>query len=129
MPGQGAEQPLAKRRLEALNSAPKQERRTAECDWFGAEEVVVLARAAAEGRLAPYYGSCLPAEIFVEYSLEVKRRFKNTCVISLANGELQGYIVTEEAAREGGYEASNALFGAESGGILVDTTLVELEGV
>ena len=46
----------------------------------------------------------------------------DTFVISLANGELQGYIATEEAAMEGGYEATNALFspgrGACDGGRL-----------
>jgi neutral ceramidase len=44
-------------------------------------------------------------------------------VISLANGELQGYMVTEEAAREGGYEALNSFFGPHSGRMLVDVTL------
>ena len=129
-------------RLEQLRKtgAPRQEVRTAECDWFGAEESVTLARAASEDRLDAVYQSCLPAEvqvikagrcvfvgwqgeIFVEYSLAVKAQHKNTYVISLANGELQGYIVTQEAAAEGGYEASNNLFSYESGHILVDKTL------
>jgi len=35
-------------------------------------------------------------------------------------GELQGYIVTEEAIAEGAYEAGNALFASQSGTILVD---------
>jgi hypothetical protein len=61
-------------------------------------------------------------EIFIEYALEIKRRFKDTYVISLANGELQGYIVTEEAAEEGGYEASNSLFPPESGKIIVEAS-------
>jgi neutral ceramidase len=62
-------------------------------------------------------------EIFVEYGLAVKARAKDTHVISLANGELQGYIVTEEAIAEGAYEAGNTLFAAASGTILVDRTL------
>ncbi len=68
-----------------------------------------------------------PGEIFVEHALAVKARFDDTFVISLANGELQGYIVTEDAAREGGYEAANSIFGPQSGKILVDATLTILQ--
>jgi hypothetical protein len=39
----------------------------------------------------------------------------------MSNGELQGYLVTEEALAEGGYEASNALFKSPDGAnILMD---------
>jgi hypothetical protein len=103
-----------------LNNASRQEIRTAEVDWFGAEESVTLARAAAEGRLEAALECCLPAEIqiirigpwsfvgwqgeiFVEYALAVKARARNTFVISLANGELQGYICTSEAFEQGFY--------------------------
>lgn len=120
--------------------APRQEIRTAECDVFGAEESVVLATAAADGRLARIRAEALPAEIqvfrvgdrgfaawpgecFVEYGLEVKRRHPGTSVISLANGELQGYIATPEAVRLGYYEATNAVFAPEAGDVLVRTTL------
>ena len=120
--------------------ASAQELRTAECDWFGAEETLTLARASADRRLQEAYTSCLPAEIqtisigtwnfvgwqgeiFTDYALEVKARCANTFVISMANGELQGYIVTEEAFNERGYEASNALFSHTSGIVLVDATL------
>ncbi len=119
---------------------PRQEVRGAEVDWFGAEETVRLARLAAEGGLADAYQSCLPAEvqafklgpwtfvgwpgeIFVEYALAVKAAARDTYVISLANGELQGYITTEAAAAEGGYEASNAIFAPATGQTLVDATL------
>ena len=122
-----------------LKKAERQEIRTAECDWFGAEETVTLSRAAANGILDAAYQSCLPAEIavfklgpwifvgwpgelFVEYALAIKNQFSDTFVISLANGELQGYIVTPEAAASGAYEASNALFSPESGQILIDET-------
>ena len=120
--------------------APRPQVRGAEVDWFGAEVILRLARMAAEGRLETVYASCLPAEvqaiqvgpwwfvgwpgeIFVEFALAVKARVRNAFVISLANGELQGYIVTEEAAREGGYEVSSAIFAPESGIILVESTL------
>ena len=133
-------------RLEKLRtaSAPKQEIRTAECDWFGAEETLTLAKAAESGSLEKACESCLPAEIqvikigdwrfvgwqgeiFVEYALAVKEQADNSFIISLANGEMQGYIVTEEADLEGGYEASNALFSHESGGMFVGKTLEMLE--
>jgi hypothetical protein len=131
-----AEERLARLRREG---APRQEVRTAEVDWFGAEETLTLAQAAQAGRLDACYATCLPAEvqlmrvgpwsfvgwpgeIFVEYALEVKAHHDDVFVIALANGELQGYVVTEEAAAEGGYEASNALFGPEAGRMLVEVT-------
>jgi len=115
--------------------------RTAECDWFGAEETLTLARAAATGRIDAAIASVMPAEIMVmqigpwffagwpgeisvEFALKVKARQPGCYVISLANGELQGYVVTEQAIRERRYEALNALFaGPESGRLLVDKTL------
>jgi hypothetical protein len=121
------------------SGAPRQQVRTAECDWFGAEETLTMAKAAAEGRLSQVYEEALPAEIqiikigqwafvgwqgeiFVDYALAVKKLFGNTFIISCANGELQGYIVTKEANDEGGYEASNALLSYESGDIMVQKT-------
>jgi hypothetical protein len=129
--------------LRETNASP-QEIRTAECDWFGAEETLTLSKAAADGRLEKAYPICLPAEIqvfkigkwnfvgwqgeiFIEYALEIKRQSPNTFVISVANGEMQGYIVTKEAFDEGGYEASNAMFSYEAGEIFVDKTLEILD--
>ena len=120
--------------------ASPQEVRRAEVDWFGAEETVTLARAAADGLLEAAAAACMPAEIqalrvgpwtfvgwpgevFVEHTLMLKALAPDTFVISLANGELQGYIATEEAAAEGGYEATNALFAPASGSLLVKETL------
>jgi hypothetical protein len=114
--------------------------RLAEVDWFGAEETLRLSRLAIAGRLEAVYRSCLPAEIqalkigpwtfvgwpgevFVEHALAVKAQARNVFIISLANGELQGYITTEAAAAEGGYEASNAIFAPQAGHMLVDATL------
>ncbi len=128
-------------KLENLKKAkaPRQQIRTAECDWFGAEETLTLAEAARDGKLDMAYRRCLPAEIqmikvgnwifvgwpgeiFIEYALDVKRNWRDTFIISLANGELQGYVVTPKAAKEGGYEASNALFPHQTGQILVHKT-------
>jgi hypothetical protein len=125
--------------------APRQEIRTAECDSFGAEETLSLSRAAADGRLEKIGESCLPAEIqlvkigswnfvgwqgecFVEYSLAVKAEVPDTFVISLANGEMQGYMATPEAAEKGWYEGSNAVFAPESGTVFVEKTLRLLTG-
>jgi hypothetical protein len=135
----------ARTQFEALRAAqaPRTAVRTAECDWFGAEETVALARAAADGRLEAAAHGCTPAEIqliklgawkfvlwpgefFVEYALEVKAGRPRTFVITLANGELQGYIATPEAAACGAYEATNALFGPENDRRMVEATLALL---
>ena len=119
--------------------SPHPEIRTLECDIFGAEETVTLTELTEKGDLDKYYERSLPAEIqllvvgpwkfigwsgeiFVEYGLTIKKQFENTFVITLANGEFQGYIVTPEAAEEGGYEASNSLFTPEAGNSLVRGT-------
>jgi neutral ceramidase len=136
----------ARRRLDELKSAmaPAPTVRTAEVDWFGSEETLTLAQACAQGRLESAYASVLPAEIqlisvgpwsfvgwqgevFVEYALTVKALARDVYIISLANGELQGYIVTLEAMNEGAYESGNALFAPESGDILVERTLQLLQ--
>jgi hypothetical protein len=138
----------ARERFENLRriGAPRQTVRTAECDWFGAEETAELACAAADGRLEAAVGRCLPAEIqviaigpwkfvawpgefFVEYALAVKARSPATFVITLANGELQGYIATEEAAAQGAYEATNAVFDPAGGALVVEATLALLDTV
>ena len=127
-----------------LTGATRQIVRTAECDWFGAEETAELARAAVDGRLETAVRHCSPAEIqliaigpwkfvawpgefFVEYALAVKARSPSTFVITLANGELQGYLVTSEASARGVYEATNAVFCPSNGPLVVETTLALLE--
>lgn len=138
---------LARRRFEELKESGQApaEVRTAECDLFGAEESAALARAAADGTLGKAMedvlpveiqvlaidGSvfvCLPGEWFVDYSLQIKHRSPvRTFVICLANGELQGYIVTPAAEAEGGYEAGNSLFPSRAGGIIVEEALRAIE--
>jgi hypothetical protein len=126
--------------------ASRQAVRTAECDLFGAQETAELARAAEDGRLSTAIAACLPAEIqamaigswtfvgwpgefFVEYALELRRRVPNSFVVTMANGELQGYIATEEAAARCVYEASNAVFSSANGRRFVEATLALLDGV
>jgi hypothetical protein len=127
--------------------APRATVRTAECVTFGGEELVTMAKAQARGETEQWRRSYtpsevqafrigdtlivgLPGELFVEYGLEIKRRAPgHTIVITLANGELQGYIVTPENDAEGGYEATNSFFRPESGRILVETALGLLKGL
>jgi len=115
--------------------------RTAEVAVFGAEALLTLARAQHTGeidgllaQLRPFEvqvlrigETCvvgLPGEIFVEYGLQLKQRApRRSVVIAYANGELQGYIVTPEAAAAGGYEAASSLFAPEAGSTLVDAAL------
>ncbi len=62
--------------------------------------------------------------LFVEYGLELKKRASSkTFAVSLVNGESQGYIVTEESAEKGGYEADFALFAPESGNMMIEAAL------
>ncbi|MSU70202.1 MAG: hypothetical protein EXS39_05400 [Opitutaceae bacterium] len=136
----------ARERFEHLiqTGAARQAVRTAECDVFGTEETAELVRAAADGRLKAAAAGALPAEIqviaiepwkfvawpgefFVEYALAVKARSPDTFVVTLANGDLQGYIVTAEAASKGGYEASNAVFSHLNGPRFVEASLGLLE--
>jgi hypothetical protein len=114
------------------------ETRTAETDLFGAQETLTLAQAARRGLIAPAATACMPAEVqcfrigkqriaafpgevFVEFVIGLQAEFPGLHAITMANGELQGYLVTEEALAEGGYEASNALFKSPDGAnILMD---------
>jgi len=122
-------------RLLALQQARahRAEVRTAECDWFGAEKTLLLARAAESGRMQEALAAILPVQIqvigigpctyvtwpgemFVEFGLEIASHRPDTFVISLANGVLDGYLVTQEAVDRGYYEAGNALLASPAGG-------------
>jgi len=133
----------AKKNYEELKQAKAghAEVRTAECTVFGAEEVLTLSMAEASGeaeafrqkyreaevqafRVADTAIVGWPGEFFVEYGLEVKSRAPSrTFVTTMANGELQGYIVTPEAEIAGGYEAQMAVFPAAMGERFVEATL------
>ncbi len=135
----------ARQRLAQLQkTGPATEARTAECDLFGAEHKLFLARTAATGTLEPVYAACTPAEIqvfrvgnryyagwpsetYVDYALAVRKKHPEAHVISLANGTLHGYITTPEAAASGLYESGAALFAPETGDLFVDTTIEMIE--
>jgi hypothetical protein len=124
-------------------NAARTDIRTAECDMFGADETVVLAQAAASGLLTDVVRSMLPAEIqviavgplrfvawpgelFVEFGLRVKREFPTTAILTLANGDLQAYLVTQQAVDQNWYEAGNAIFQSPAGGDLIVTATLEI---
>ena len=125
------------------SGASRQTVRTAECDVFGAEETAELARAAGNGRLHAAITACQPAEIqllqigpwnfvawpgefFVEHGLALKAQAPGTILVTLANGELQGYIATDAAAQAGHYESRNAVFAPANGRRFVDASLALL---
>jgi len=128
-----------------LEKAPSKEIRTVECDWFGALENNQLAKMSVNGELENIYKSVLPAEVniialgdtcfvflpgelFVEYSLRIKKlASKKIFISSMSNGVLAGYLVTEEAEKEGGYEASNSIFPAKGGKVTLDKIREMLE--
>ncbi|BBO31257.1 neutral/alkaline non-lysosomal ceramidase N-terminal domain-containing protein [Lacipirellula parvula] len=128
------------RQLQAAAADPRTIR-TAECKLFGAEETVALSRASEQGFVAQAAEEVLPAELsifqigdwhyvgwpgeqFVEFSLEIKARYPQCCIISMANGDLQGYLVTADAVRDKTYESLNAIFESPaSGNLLVGRTL------
>ncbi len=122
--------------------------RTAECSVFGAEETLFLAKCAEEGslnrflesyrnfevqvmRIGRVYLVNFAGEMFVEYSLNLKKMFyeklnnaEKLFVVCLANGETQGYIVTEDAQ---GYEADNSIFTPKTGQIMMAEALRLIE--
>ena len=125
--------------LKANPAADKRETRTAEVDWFGSEEALLLATLGANNELEDVYASCLPAEIqvikvgdhrwaawpgevFVEFGLELKKAFKNVSLIGYANGDLQGYVVTREAVEKRYYESGNSFFDVSAGYLMLEAT-------
>jgi hypothetical protein len=120
---------LAARSLQRLKEegADRAAIRTAECDLFGAQATLSLARLAASGRLDAARQSCVPAilsvlrigelilvhwpgEWFVEFGLAVRAMDPAAHVVTMSCGELQGYVVTQQAIDNNWYEAGQAVF-------------------
>jgi hypothetical protein len=112
--------------------------RTQECTVFGKEFVVRLLRSGrleemiAENRnaevqvfrVADTFVAALPGELFVEFGLRLKKRAPGRAfVVTLANGETQGYIVTPQAQAAGCYEAGYSTYRPEAGTLLADTAV------
>ena len=71
-----------------------------------------------------------PAELFVEYGLEIKEKspFEVTMISELTNGYC-GYVPTEKAFAEGGYETHRTVFTsrlAKNGGQIIADKSVEM---
>lgn len=128
------------------NSEIPQEVRTAEVNWFGSEELLYLSKLAQDNKLGKAYQSSLPAEIqiikvgewkfvawpgevFVEYGIELKKHAEEVALITYANGELQGYLVTREAQDGGYYEAGNSFFDHKAGELMLSETIKELKSM
>ena len=70
----------------------------------------------------------LPGEILTEIGMQIKQRspFAHTMVVSLANGSI-GYLPTDDAVAEGGYEPEWSPTGPGTERMLVETGLKLLE--
>ena len=73
---------------------------------------------------------CLPAEIFVEFGLAIKKAspFRQTIVISICN-DRPNYIPTLKAFKEGSYEVINSRLKAGAGEAMVETALKMLNAL
>lgn len=65
----------------------------------------------------------LPGEVFVQYGLDLKNEISAEMIIvnTLTNGCLPGYLCTQAAYQEGGYEADSSLLSPDFGKILLQT--------
>ena len=72
----------------------------------------------------------MPTELFIELGLEIKdlSPFRNTVTIGLAYA-LAGYIPTEKAYKEGGYEVASNLYKPEVSKIILEATSKLLNGI
>lgn len=133
---------MAESRLQSMRETGESPatQRTAEVDVFGARRELRYAYAQSDGRMEQAHRLQMPAEIqvfhigsrtfaawpgefFVEYGLSLKKQCPDTFAVTLANGVLNGYVVTPEAAAEGGYEASSGLLSPHSGSMMVAATV------
>lgn len=109
--------PSVERVKRSLELVQKPEKEVGHTEWIFAKEIVLLDALIAKWpeeevevqtiQVGPAVFVSNPAEYFVDYGLEIKRRsnFKLTLVVELANGCV-GYVPTEEALgpKGGGYE-------------------------
>ena len=115
---------------------------TADLHLLGAEDILTFVKHLAKGGSIEALSEEIPAEvqvfgigdarlvglsgeIFVEYGLQIMERSpaSKTFVVELANGRLPGYVCTEEAYAQGGYEAGASLMTAKAGQTIVDAAL------
>jgi len=118
------------------------ERQTCSRNLLGAEFTLYYAKYKKKGKIYPVVKSELPieiqvfkigncclmaiqGEIFVKYTLAIEKAspFKQTFVITIANGFLPGYVVTEEASKKQLFEAGTSLMKPETGKMIVESAL------
>jgi hypothetical protein len=70
----------------------------------------------------------MPGELFIELGIDLKKRspFSNTMLIELANADI-AYVPTEQAFKEGDYEALNSRLQPGSGEEMIDCAIQMLE--
>jgi len=109
--------PDSERVKKCLELAQKPEKEVGQTEWIFAKEIVLLDAIEARSKevevevqaiqIGPAVFIAVPAEYFVEFGLEMKKRsnFKFTWPVELAN-DCVGYVPTEEAfgPHGGGYE-------------------------
>ena len=128
------------------DGTPRAVVRTTECDLFGAEATYALSVAQSQGGIDVAVKECMPAEImiirigkwtfccwqgevFIEFALAIRNANPDTYVFTCSNGTMAGYLTTEQAAEEGGYEASTSCFLPKGGDLLVAKTQEMLNGL
>ena len=136
----------ARKRVRDLteSGAPYIDRRNAELDMFGAEDLYYLAKELEGGetefnklrfaelgvvRIGDMTLVTAPGEIFVEYGLAIKDGSpdEKTVIVEMANGELPGYVYTADALEDGGYEVSNSMLTADAGNEIVKAAVALLK--
>ena len=132
-----ADMEAARKRLREMPDDDYIAKRNAELDMFGRENEFYYAEQfektghVTEGelpcevmnlQLGDTLICALQGEIFVEYGLELKASSpcEKTFVFEVTNGALPGYIFTNEAFDEGGYEVGTSVFTREAGEVLID---------
>jgi hypothetical protein len=121
--------------FEAAKSGDYLTMRNAELAMFGAQNTVSFARMSGGGYASPELpfevqivrlgDTCVVAlqgEAFVEFGLAIKAASPaaKTFVLETSNGYAPGYLYTEEAGREGGYEVGTSMFASGAGDRLVE---------
>lgn len=122
--------------------APYLDIQNANLDMLGEEDILAYARVRQSGRrLSNIEGElpaevqviglgdarlvALPAEVFLEFGQRIRSGspYPKTCVVTLANGCLPGYVYTAEAAAAGGYETGASMMTTQAGEALVAAAL------
>ncbi len=108
--------------------------RNAELAMFGAQNTVAFARMADKQYVSPELPLevqlvrlndtlivMVQPELFVEYALEIKKLSSadKTFVVEASNGYAPGYLYTQEAGEEGGYEVGTSMFAHDAADYLL----------